>query len=99
MLVRTPKMGSPFCLSCDIYTYLELAYHDEQNDGKSFKLQAGIAELWRFKAQKVKKLHDKNHLAIFKPGLWQTGFFRCGKEWYHFQQELMMSKMIVELFS
>ena len=29
----------------------------------------------------------------------QTGFFRCGEEWYHFQQELMVSKMIVKLSS
>ena len=40
----------------------------------------------------------KDCLDIFKPGLWQTGFFRCGKEWYHFQQELMVSKTIVKLF-
>ena len=23
--------------------------------------------------------------------------FECGKEWYHFQQELMMSKIVVEV--
>ena len=45
------------------------------------------------------KLQEKDHLAIFKPGLWRTGFFGCGKEWYHFQQELMVSKMIVNLLA
>ena len=28
-----------------------------------------------------------------------NGFFECGKEWYHFQQEHMVSKMIVKVFS
>ena len=45
------------------------------------------------------KLQEEDRLAIFKPGLWQTGFFGCGEEWYHFQQELMVSKTIVRLFS
>ena len=27
------------------------------------------------------KTHKENCLAIFKPGLWQTGFFTCGEEW------------------
>ena len=36
---------------------------------------ARIAELWRFEARKVKKLQEENCLAIFKPGLWQNGFF------------------------
>ena len=40
------------------------------------------------------KLQEEDRLAIFKPGLWQTGFFGCGEEWYHFQQELMVSKTI-----
>ena len=78
--------------------FLELACHDEQNDGQTFKLQARIAELWRFKVRKVKKLQE-DRLAIFESGLWQKGFFGCGVEWYHFQQELMVSKMIVKLFS
>ena len=60
------------------------------------KLRARIAELWRFKVRKVKKLQEKDHLAIFKPGLWQKDFFGCGEELYHFQQELMVSKMIVK---
>ena len=42
---------------------------------------------------------EEDRLAIFKPGLRQTGFFGCGKEWHHFQQELMVSKMIVKLIS
>ena len=54
--------------------------------------------VWRFKVQKVKKIQEEDCLAIFKPGLWQTGFFGCGKGWYHFQQELMVNKMIVKLF-
>ena len=58
---------------------------------------ARIAKLWRFKAQKVVKVED-NCLAVFKPGLWQMGFVGCGKEWYHFQQQLMVSKTIVKLF-
>ena len=33
-----------------------------------FKLQARIAELWRFIVQKVKKLQEEDRLAIFKPG-------------------------------
>ena len=63
------------------------------------KIGARIVESWRFKAQKVEKLLEEDHLAIFKPGLWQTGFFGCGEEWYHFQLEPMVSKMIIKLFS
>ena len=48
---------------------------------------------------KNEKLQEEDRLAIFKPDLWQTGFFGCGEEWYHCQQELMVSKMIVKLFS
>ena len=55
--------------------------------------------LRRFKAQQVKKLQEENRLAIFKPVLCRTSFFRCSKEWYHFQKELMVSKMIVYIFS
>ena len=75
-----------------------MAYHDEQHDGQSFKIGTRITELWQFKARKEKKLQEEDRLAIFKPGLWRTGFFGCGKEWNHFQQELMVSKMIVKLF-
>ena len=50
-------------------------------------------------SSKSKKLEEKDRLAMFKPGLWQTGFFECSKEWYYFQQELMVSKTIVKLFS
>ena len=50
-------------------------------------------------SSKLKKLQEEDYLAIFKPCLWQTGFFRCGKEWYHIQQELMVSKMIVKLLA
>ena len=32
--------------------FLELAYHDEENGGQTFKLQARIAELWQFKVPK-----------------------------------------------
>ena len=81
-----------------IYIYLKLACHDEQNGGQSFNLRARIAELWRFKSQKLEKDEEDNRLAIFKPGLWQTGFFGCGEEWYHFQQQLMVSKTIFKLF-
>ena len=41
----------------------------------------------------VEKLY-KDHLAIFKLGLWLTGFFECSKEKYHFQQQLMVSNTI-----
>ena len=40
---------------------------------------------------KLGKIYEDDCLAIFKRGLWQTGFFRCGKEWY---QQLMVSKTI-----
>ena len=79
-----------------IFIFLESACHDKQNGDQIFKIGARIAELWQFKAR---KLQEEDHLAIFKPGLWQTGFFGCGEEWYHFQQELMVNKMIVKLFS
>ena len=48
---------------------------------------------------KSEKTQKEDCLAIFKPGLWQTSIFRCGKEWYHFQQELMVSKMIVTIIN
>ena len=60
----------PFSQSRDVYIYLESACHDEQSGGQSFKIRARIAELWQFKAQKVKKLQEKDRLAIFKPDLW-----------------------------
>ena len=82
-----------------LYNYLESARHDKQHGGQSFKIGARIVELWQFKARKVKKLQEEDCLAIFKPGLWRTGFFGCGEEWYHFQQEPMVSKMIFKLFS
>ena len=72
--------------------------HDEQHGGQNFKIGASIAELWQFKALKVKNLQEEDRLAIFKPGLWQMGFFGCSEEWYHSQQELMVSKMIFKLF-
>ena len=59
--------------------YLESACHDEENGGHSFKIGARIAELWRFKVRKVKKLQEEDRLAIFKPGLWQTGFLDAVK--------------------
>ena len=34
----------------------------------------------------------------FQAWFMANGFFVCGEEWYHFQQELMVSKMIVKLF-
>ena len=82
-----------------IIIYLELACHDEQTGGQSFNLWARITELWQFKAQKVEKVQEDDCLAIFKPGLLRIGFFGCGKEWYHFQQQLVVSKVIVKLFS
>ena len=52
----------------------------------------------RFKALKLEKEEEDNRLAILKPGLWRTGFFRCSKEWY-LQQQLMVSKTIFKPFS
>ena len=89
----------PFSRSCDIFIYLELACHDEQNSSQTFKIGTRITELWQFKAQKVEKLKEEDRLAIFKPGLWRAGFFGCSEQWYHFQQELMVSKMMIKLFS
>ena len=48
-------------------------------------------------SSKVKKIQE-DRLAILKLGLWQTGFFVCGEQWYQCQQELMVSKPI-RLFS
>jgi len=76
-----------------------LACHDKQNGSQSFNLRAGIAELWRFKAQKLEKVKEDDCLAIFKPNLWRTDFFRCGEKWYYFQQQLIVSKTIFKLFS
>ena len=41
---------------------------------------------------KLEKYKEDDRFAIFKPGLWRTGFFGCGEEWYHFWQQLMVSK-------
>jgi len=76
-----------------------LACHEKQNGGQSFNLRAWITKLWRFKARKREKGKEDDRLAIFKPGLWQTGFLGCSKEWYHFQQQLMVSTTIFKLFS
>ena len=62
----------------------------------SYKL--GSSSYGDSKFKKRKKLQEEDRPAIFKPGLWQTGFFGCSEVWYHFQQELMVSKMIVKLF-
>ena len=74
--------------------YLESACYDKQNGGQNFNLPARIVELWRFKIQKVEKLHEEDHQTIFKPGLWQTGFL-VWQEWYYFQQKLMVNKIVV----
>ena len=50
-------------------------------------------------SSKSEKLQEENCLTIFKPHLWLTDFFGCGEEWYHFQQEPLVSKTIVKLFS
>ena len=73
-----------FWLSRDIDIYLELICYDEHKGGQSFNLIARIAELWGFKTKKVEKVQEDDHLAIFNSGLRRTGFFACGKEWYHF---------------
>ena len=58
-------IAPPFSRSRDIFIYLELACHDEQNDGQTFTIGASIAELWQFKARKVEKLQEEDRLAIF----------------------------------
>ena len=49
-------------------------------------------------SSKSEKLQEEDRLAIFKPDLWWMGFFGCGKEWYHCQQKLMVSKVVVKRF-
>ena len=76
--------GPPFFKSRDILI-----------GGQSFVLRSRIVELWLFKGHKVENNHKEDRIAFFKAGLWRLGFFGCGNKWYHFQQELMLSKMIV----
>ena len=47
--------------------------------------------------RKLEKDEEDNRLAIFKPGLWRTGFFGCSEEWYNLQQQLMVCKTIFKL--
>ena len=60
-LITAPSFSG----SRDIFIYLELACHDEQNGSQTFKIGARIVELWRFKSRKVEKLQEEDHLAIF----------------------------------
>ena len=50
----------------------------------------------KFEKRKNFKKRSSSYLQAW---FWLTGFFGCGKEYYHFQQELMVSKMMVKLFS
>ena len=93
--LRSATSGPPFYISRDIFIYLESACHDDQNGGQSFVLRPRIAKLWRFKGCKVENNGEENHIAFFKVDLWLLGFFGYGKEWYLFQQELMVSKLLV----
>ena len=56
--------------------------------------ELGLSSYGNSKLEKSIKLKKDKHLAVFKPGLWQMGFFRCGKERYHFQKQLMVSKKL-----
>ena len=56
-IFRWFKTAPPFSRSRDIFIYLESACHDKKHGG--FKIEARIAELWRFKVRKVKKLQEK----------------------------------------
>ena len=47
------------------------------------------------KSEKTLRRSSSHLQAWFKA----NGFFGCSEEWYHFQQELMVSKMIVKLFN
>ena len=62
-----------------------------------FKIEARIAELWRFKARKVKKTSRRRLFSHLQA--WFMANVGRGEEWYHFQQELMVSKMMVKFFS
>ena len=48
------------------------------------------------KSEKTPRRRLSSH---FQACFMANGFFRCGDEWYHFQQELMVNKMMVKLFS
>ena len=39
------------------------------------------------------KTGEDDRLAIFMPGLWRMVFIGCVEEWYHFQQQLMLSRV------
>ena len=88
-IFKSVLIGTPRSLDCNkaailditwyLYIYLKSAYHDEQNGGQSFNLRARIAKLWRFKARKLEKDEKDDSLAIFKPGLWWTGFSDVAK--------------------
>ena len=47
---------------------------------------------------KVEKILKRSSIHL-QAWFMACGFFECGKEWYHFQQELMVSKMILKSFS
>ena len=51
--------------------------------------------LWQFKPRKVEMNDKEDCPSFFETGLWQKGFFGCDEAWYHFQQEQMVSKMVV----
>ena len=46
-------------------------------------------------AWKVENSNKDDGLLFFKLDLWRTGFLGFGIEWYHYQQELTLSKTIV----
>ena len=60
-----------------------------------FYVCPGIAELWQFKGCKVENFVEKDHLSFW---FMANRFIECSKEWYHFQQELIVSEMVVQVF-
>ena len=54
----------------------------------------GLPSYANSKGAKLKKF-TKNIVYPFLSWLVAIRFFGCGKEWYHFQRELMVSKIVV----
>ena len=56
------------------------------------------SELYHEEALSRYTLHDEKQILLqLKTSLWPIGYLGCSKEWDHFQQELMFSKMASRL--
>ena len=60
---------------------------------RDFFYAQGSPSYGNSKGAKLKMLMKK----IIFPSLRVSRFFKCGKEWYYFQQKLMKSKIVVHL--